>query len=75
MTITKDVGLCLVYGDMLDEMMEYLDMVRETDATNMYGAGPWLSNAYGLSKQDARAVLQHWMDTYNERRQAQRLGA
>jgi hypothetical protein len=55
------------YGDMLDEMMGYLDTVRETGAVNMFGAAPWLADAYDLPIKEARVVLKHWMDTYGER--------
>jgi hypothetical protein len=66
-TTLDAVGMQLIYGDMLDEMLEYLDMVRETGSVNMFGAAPWLVNAFGLSKSGARDVLQYWMRTYSER--------
>jgi len=51
-----------------DEHLEYLDFLRDTGATNMLGAGPYLKDEYpDLSKQDARAILLYWMETFSER--------
>lgn len=62
-----EVGMRLIYGSELDEMLDYLDMVRETGAVNMFGAAPWLVNAFGLSKPGSHDVLAYWMRTYSER--------
>ncbi len=48
-------------------MFKYLDDLRETGATNMVGATPWLQNAFDLEKEEARAILREWMDTFEER--------
>jgi hypothetical protein len=61
------IGMRLIYGEQLDEMLEYLDMVRETGSVNMFGAAPCLVNAFGLSKPGAGDVLSYWMSTYAER--------
>lgn len=53
-----------------DDMLVYLDMVRETGAINMFGAAPWVADTFGISKQEARIVLKYWMDTFSERTQA-----
>ena len=50
-----------------EEIFKYLDDLRETGATNMAGAGPWLQREFGLEKQEARAFLQEWMKTFEER--------
>ena len=53
-----------------DEMLVYLDDLRESGATNMYGATPYLQSDFpDLSKAEARAVLSYWMKTLgNENR-------
>jgi hypothetical protein len=56
--------------DNLDEMLVYLDDLRESGITNMYGATAWLTKEYGLNRRDAKSVLTHWMTTY-EKRQAE----
>ena len=51
-----------------NEHLEYLDILRETGVTNMFGARPWLQNAYpDLSKIDARDILLYWMDSFSDR--------
>jgi len=47
----------------------YLDELRESGATNMFGAGPHLKNAYPyLTKAEARSILAYWMQTFSERK-------
>ena len=50
-----------------DDMLEYLDFLRESGVTNMYGAGVYLEAEYDMSRQDARTVLSYWMHTFGER--------
>ena len=54
-----------------DEHLEYLDALRESGATNMFGAKPYLEKAFkGLKKDNkARDVLQFWMSSFSERHQ------
>jgi len=49
------------------EELEYLDDLRESGVTNMYGAAPYLQSAFALDKYEARAVLKDWMATFSER--------
>jgi len=51
--------------DQLDEYLEYLDSLRESGETNMFGAGRWLENAFDLSRPEAREVLSYWMESFN----------
>jgi ferritin len=66
------VELQETYGAELNDMLDYLDMVRETGVTNMFGAAPYLAEQYDLENDEARKVLQHWMRTFSERQAAQR---
>jgi hypothetical protein len=50
-----------------NEMFEYLDTLRETGVTNMFGAGAYLQEAFGVDRREARDVLTEWMKTYAER--------
>jgi hypothetical protein len=53
-----------------DEMLEYLDELRETGVTNMFGARPYLLASFPeLTKNEAGKVLQYWMNTFSERHQ------
>jgi hypothetical protein len=51
----------------LTEYLEYLDGLRESGVTNMYGAAPYLAEAFGMKPTTARAVLSYWMQTFSER--------
>lgn len=49
------------------EYLEYLDELRESGVTNMFGAGEYLEAVFGLDRKEARRVLTHWMQTFGER--------
>ncbi len=49
------------------EYFEYLDELRESGVTNMYGAGSCLADEYSLEPRKAREVLSEWMRTFSER--------
>lgn len=49
------------------EHLEYLDELRESGVTNMFGAAPYLQRAFGLSPEDAQQSLIEWMETFAER--------
>lgn len=50
-----------------DEMLEYLDELRESGITNMFGAGSYLEDEFDLPRKDASAVLLYWMSSFSER--------
>ena len=43
----------------------YLESLRQSGVTNMFGATPYLEQARGLSKGEAMKVLSSWMEHYN----------
>lgn len=47
-----------------NEMFEYLDTLRETGVTNMFGAGPYLEQAFDIDRREAKNVLFEWMRQY-----------
>lgn len=49
------------------EIFEFLDWVRESGTTNMFGAGPLIQQGYGVSRYEARELLSEWMRTFGER--------
>ena len=53
-----------------DEHLEYLDDLREAGIVNMFGARPYLMDAFGLSGDEAAAVLGYWMVSFGERHPA-----
>jgi len=50
----------------LPEMLEYLNDLRESGATNMFGARPYLQEEFGLERKEASAVLAEWMETFKK---------
>lgn len=50
-----------------EEMFDYLDNLRECGVVNMFGATPYVQEAFDLTKSEARAILKEWMETYGKR--------
>lgn len=50
-----------------DENLEYLDTLRESGVTNMWGAGAYLREAFEIEESDASIILGYWMETFSER--------
>jgi len=46
---------------------EYLDGLRESGVTNMFGAGAYLQEVFGLDSLPAKTILLKWMSTFGER--------
>lgn len=51
--------------EILTETFEFLDGLRESGATNMFGAAPYVQADIGVSSKDARKLLSLWMDTFD----------
>jgi len=49
------------------EQLEFLDDLRESGVTNMFGAAPYVQDAFFLTKQEARAILSEWMKSFATR--------
>ena len=49
-----------------EEYLKYLEELRKSGATNMFGAAPYLEAKFGLTRTEARDVLRYWMDHYGE---------
>ena len=47
------------------QYFDYLEILRKSGVTNMFGAAPYLQQEFGLTRQDAREVLMAWMKTYS----------
>jgi hypothetical protein len=48
------------------EVMQYLNVLRDSGVTNMFGAAPYVQEEFGLDRAEARRVLTLWMDNFNE---------
>jgi len=45
----------------------FLDKLRESGSINMFGAAPYVSEAFGVDKYEARDLVKNWMQTFDER--------
>lgn len=51
--------------ELTDEHKWFLEDLRQSGETNMFGAGPYLQEEFALDKKEASALLVEWMRTYN----------
>jgi len=58
----KEVG-----GVTQEEVFDFLDALRLSGVTNMFGATPYVEEAFGLGRKQSRALLLEWMKTFSER--------
>jgi hypothetical protein len=50
-----------------DDMLQYLDNLRESGAVNMFGAITYLLEDFPeMSKSEARNTLTYWMETFGK---------
>ena len=50
-----------------EEHLIYLDKLRESGVTNMFGAGTYVTAEYGFSLQESKQIVLYWMETFGER--------
>lgn len=48
----------------MNEYFSYLDVLRESGVTNMFGASPYLQREFGLDRREAQKVLKAWMESF-----------
>ena len=48
------------------EYYVYLEELRQSGVTNMFGATPYLREEFGLGPREAIKILGSWMDNYQE---------
>lgn len=51
---------------MTQEHKEFLDDLRESGETNMFGARPYLMAEFSLDKNEAKEILMQWMASFEE---------
>ena len=44
-----------------DKVFTYLDELRDSGVTNMWGAGPYLEQEFGVSRRVSHVLLDAWM--------------
>ena len=48
-----------------NEYWIYLEELRRSGVTNMFGATPYLMDEFDISKKEATKILADWMRNYN----------
>lgn len=48
------------------EVLEFLNMLRITGVTNMFGATPYIEDEFDLDKKESRRLLSLWMKNFND---------
>ena len=51
----------------VQEFKRFLDALRQSGTTNMFGASQNLVYEFGLEKTEAREILSHWMKTFKDK--------
>ena len=49
-----------------NEVFLYLEELRESGETNMFGAVPYLQERFQMHYEDAKDMLSLWMKSYNK---------
>ena len=48
----------------MEDYFNYLNELRESGVTNMFGAADYLMDEFGIGKREARKILAAWMKQY-----------
>lgn len=48
--------------------LDYLDALRLSGVTNMYGAGAYVEEEFDVDAKTARTILTYWMQTFGDRK-------
>ena len=54
-----------------EEVFEYLDELRESGETNMFGAASYIKKDFGYTEKQSIELLLEWMETFEERHKGQ----
>lgn len=50
-----------------EEHLVYLDRLRESGVTNMFGAGDYVAGSFDVTKREAATILSYWMESFSDR--------
>ena len=53
-----------ISNDEKENIFDYLEDLRDSGQINMFGASPYIVEAFGLNKYQAREILSEWMHGY-----------
>lgn len=50
-----------------EKVFTYLDNLRESGITNMFGSAPYVAEEFDVNIREARELVSEWMRTFSER--------
>jgi hypothetical protein len=50
-----------------EDINAYLEGLRDSGITNMFGAVPYLEDTFDMSRSEAKAALFAWMNSFKEK--------
>lgn len=57
------------------DAFEFLDLLRESGVTNMFGAAPYLADEFGIGVREARPIVNDWMESFSRDKTAEERAA
>ena len=54
-------------GIVRDVHLIFLDNLRKSGQTNMFGAGPYIQQTFGVDRDQAKQIVIYWMETFSDR--------
>jgi hypothetical protein len=48
------------------EALHFLNALRESGQTNMFGAAPYVETEFGVDRRESVRLLKLWMENFNE---------
>ena len=61
----------IIFDNLAEEVFPYLDELRESGVTNMYGAHKYVMEDFSMDKAMAIKLVQAWMETFKEKDDAE----
>ena len=52
--------------DQEQEVLEFLNILRDSGATNMFGATPYIKDEFDLDSKESKRLLMLWMENFND---------
>jgi hypothetical protein len=49
-----------------EQVFDFLEDLRQSGVTNMFGATPYIQNEFGIGRERARKMLLAWMDSFKD---------
>ena len=62
-----DLESDFILDDLAEDVFPYLDELRESGETNMFGAPKYVMEEFGVDKQMAFRVVDAWMNSFEKR--------